>query len=288
MMRYLTIIMLITLSLFLMGFILAEETNSNDTTLKETESSTNQLNYCPSCGVKLEEGYKYCPNCGFKLPVIEEKPVEKFTYRRNFLQITPTIGMKNISNDYLEGLFTYGGNIFINLQYFTVDLFFNYITFDYDFLYYDDESKDLYTTLIKSRIPISIAEYFSIGPAAGIQYDKYCYTSPYSGYETFSDIGVRGEFFANLKLDMQTQKILFSPAFYIQPTWDLYDYDDEYEHDTYSTIMGFETLIKWRFYEYVGLLFRFDISKFVFEDYEYYYSSPTRTLLLIGPVLYPF
>lgn len=282
-MRYLTIYLIISLVIPPAALLFCNDANAQDITDSIIEGKVKSLNYCPNCGVKVEEGYKFCPYCGYELPHQKKPPAEVITYKRNFLQISPTIGTKSYGGGYVDSSLTYGVNILTHFHYFTVNAYFNYISLDNYYYSYDDSSYDMYMGLIYARIPISINEYFAIGPSIGIQYDKYCFTSEYSGYFTTSDIGVRGEFFAHLKLDFNTQKILLSPSFYFRPTWKLLDDEYEYYGDNYSTYMGFEFLMRWRFCEYVGLLFRMDTGKYILEDY----SAPFNTLLLIGPTIYP-
>jgi len=281
-MRHLAIFFLIILvvtpaTLFFCNNANAQESADN------TSGDTSNCRYCPNCGSIVEEEYIYCPNCGYKLPQIKKPHAKEIIYKRNFLQISPTIGIKSYGGGYIDSSTAYGVNILTDFNYFTVDTYFNYSSLDSHYYFNDDDKYDIYMGLINTRIPISINKYLAVGPSIGMQYDKYCFAGEF-GYFTTSDIGVRWEFFARMKLDFSTQKILLTPFFYVRPTWTLLDDAYGYYDNSYSTYMGFGFLLRWRFCEYVGCIFSVDTGKSIHEDY----PAPSNTLLLIGPTIYPF
>jgi hypothetical protein len=281
-MRHLAICFVIILVIPPAALLFCNNANAQDSTDSISDDASNSL-YCPNCNSRVEEGYIYCPNCGYKLPYMQKLPAKAIIYKRSFLQISPTIGTRSYGGDYIDNPLTYGVNMLTDFNYFTVDFYLNYASLNNNYYYNDDYSSDLYMGQLHARIPISINEYFAIGPSIGMQYDKYCSVSE-AGYSTFSYIGVRGEFFARIKLDFSTQKILLLPSFYVRPTWTLSDDEYGYYDNNYSTYMGFGFLMRWRFCEYVGLLFSVDTGKSIHE----HYPAPSNTLLLIGPTIYPF
>lgn len=191
-MKLLVIYLAIILAIPSIAILLCNNANAQESA-DNTSGDTSNCRYCPNCGSIVEEGYIYCPNCGYKLPQTKKPPAKEIIYKRDFLQISPTIGIKSYGGGYIDSSTTYGVNILTDFNYFTVDTYLNYAVLDYDYSYNDNSKYDIYMGMIDARIPISINKYFALGPSIGMQYDKYCYLEDF-GYFTTTDIGVRGNF----------------------------------------------------------------------------------------------
>ncbi len=282
-MRYLTIYLIISLVIPPAALLFCNDANAQDITDNIIEGKIKFINYCPNCGVKVEEGYKFCPYCGYELPQIKEtKPVEKTTYERDFLQISPTLGSKFTGGYDYENGFTYGGNFLFDLKYFNIDTYFNYASSSGDYFNNGDYSSDVYEGFVNARIPIVkfIDETIIIGPGVGVNYEKYCRTSYYTGYDDYSTLAGRVGFFCAFNINYHPLIIVLLPSIYYHPTWCI---GKNSESGNFSNKLGFEYIMRFRFCEYIGLFLRIDGKKIIFSGH----SSSMRTLILIGPTIYP-